>query len=197
MAGTGREQIGQRGLESGAERATHAAHVTGSRVSIDVPDDAERPLVVDPTWSGAGRLAFGRTGHTATLLGSGQVLIAGGRADDDAKSMTAELYDPATGRFTAATTLMKASRAQHTATLLRSEQVLLVGGLNRRRRSGRPRSSIRRAPRSVLRRNGLMGRPARLPGLAREIEGALDLTSPRLGRARRYFVIGAKVTQSG
>jgi hypothetical protein len=103
---------------------------SGSRVSIDLPDDAERPLVVDPTWSGAGRLAYGRTGHTATLLGSGQVLIAGGRADDDAKSMTAELYDPATGRFTAATTLMKAARAQHTATLLRSGQVLFVGGLN-------------------------------------------------------------------
>ena len=106
------------------------ARVSGSRVSIDLPDDAERPLVVDPTWSGAGRLAYGRTGHTATLLGSGQVLIAGGRADDDAKSMTAELYDPATGRFTAATTLMKAARAQHTATLLRSGQVLFVGGLN-------------------------------------------------------------------
>ncbi|MEP7125633.1 MAG: kelch repeat-containing protein [Byssovorax sp.] len=106
------------------------ARVTGSRVSIEVPDDAERPLVVDPTWSGAGRLAFGRAGHTATLLGSGQVLIAGGRADDDAKGMTAELYDPATGRFTAATTLMKAARAEHTATLLRSGQVLLVGGLN-------------------------------------------------------------------
>lgn len=71
--------------------------------------------MVDPTWSGAGRLAFGRTGHTATLLGSGQVPIAGGRVDDDAKSMTAELYDPATGRFTAAATLMKAARAQHTA----------------------------------------------------------------------------------
>ena len=107
-----------------------AVRVVGARVSIDVPDDAERPLVVDPTWFGAGRMAFGRTGHTATLLGSGQVLIAGGRADDDAKSMTAELYDPATGRFTASATLMKAARAQHTATLLHSGQVLLMGGLN-------------------------------------------------------------------
>jgi galactose oxidase-like protein len=106
-----------------------AVRVEGSRVSIDVPDDAERPLVVDPTWFGAGRMAFGRTGHTATVLGSGQVLITGGRVDDDAKSMTAELYDPATGRFTAGTTLMKAARAEHTATLLRSGQVLLVGGL--------------------------------------------------------------------
>lgn len=106
-----------------------AVRVDGARVSIDVPEGAPRPVVVDPTWFGAGRMAFGRAGHTATLLGSGQVLIAGGRVDDDAKGRTAELYDPSTGRFTASATPMKAARAQHTATLLRSGRVLLVGGL--------------------------------------------------------------------
>jgi hypothetical protein len=106
-----------------------AVRVDGARVWIDVPAAAERPLVVDPTWFGAGRMAFGRAGHTATLLGSGQVLIAGGRADAPAKGDTAELFDPSTGRFTASATTMKAPRAQHSATLLGDGNVLLVGGL--------------------------------------------------------------------
>ncbi len=112
------------------QRVPITARVTGARVWLDVPAEAARPLVIDPTWFGAGRMAIGRAGHTATLLGTGQVLIAGGRADDAAKGMTAELYDPATGRFTATVTPMKTARSQHTATLLRSGQVLLVGGLD-------------------------------------------------------------------
>lgn len=106
-----------------------AVRVLGARVWIDVPADAARPVVVDPLWSGAGRMAFGRSGHTATLLGTGRVLIAGGRDDDPAKGATAELYDPLTGRFTAAATPMRRARAHHSATLLPTGNVLLDGGL--------------------------------------------------------------------
>ncbi len=102
--------------------------VDEARVWIDVPGGAERPIVVDPTWSGAGRMAFGRAGHTATLLGSGRVLIAGGREDDAEKGATAELYNPSTGRFTASARPMITARAHHSATLLHDGSVLLEGG---------------------------------------------------------------------
>ncbi len=116
--------------DAGGRPVPITVRVRGARVWIDVPADALRPVLVDPTWFGAGRMAFGRAGHTATLLGSGKVLIAGGRADDPVKSATAELFDPATGRFTASATSMKDPRSQHSATLLRDGHVLLVGGLD-------------------------------------------------------------------
>jgi hypothetical protein len=57
--------------------------------------------------------------HTATLLFDGKVLAAGGSS--------AELYDPATGAWTA-TGSMTVPRDQHTATLLRDGKVLVAGG---------------------------------------------------------------------
>src|SRR5262249_59369045 len=61
--------------------------------------------------------------HTATLLLTGQVLIAGGA------TATAELYDPGAGVFTA-TGGMASSRRGHTATLLNSGLVLVTGGVD-------------------------------------------------------------------
>ena len=52
-----------------------------------------------------------RSGHTATLLPSGQILVAGG-SGPYAPHDTAELYDPATGRWTATGSLAR-PRAGH------------------------------------------------------------------------------------
>lgn len=69
-----------------------------------------------------------RTRHTATLLPSGKVLVAGGLNDLGATVTTAALYDPA-GTWTATGSLTGA-RSLHTATLLPSGKVLVTGGLD-------------------------------------------------------------------
>jgi hypothetical protein len=63
-----------------------------------------------------GSLGTARGFHTATLLGDGRVLVAGGWNRLDADS-TAELYDPSTLSFSP-TGSMGAARVYHTATLL-------------------------------------------------------------------------------
>ena len=68
-------------------------------------------------------------GATATLLLDGRVLIAGGDgcSSEAQPTSAAELYDPATGTFSATGSMMT-PRAFHTATRLAAGQVLLAGG---------------------------------------------------------------------
>jgi hypothetical protein len=75
----------------------------------------------------AGPMALGRAQHAATLLGDGKVLITGGNTAAGATA-TAELYDPATNRFTALPATLQAARYAHTATLLGNGKVLIAGG---------------------------------------------------------------------
>ena len=64
--------------------------------------------------------------HTATLLDSGAVLVAGGVGSDGVLSPT-EIYDPMADRWTTAEN-MDVAREFHTATLLDDGSVLVVGG---------------------------------------------------------------------
>jgi hypothetical protein len=68
-----------------------------------------------------------RSGHTATLLPDGKVLIAGGMRRNQDFYKSAELYDPATGKFQP-TGEMSIGRVGHFAILLRSGKVLVGGG---------------------------------------------------------------------
>jgi len=84
------------------------------------------------TFAATGSMAVGRVLHTATLLGDGRVLIAGGTnasGGGGAATSSTEIYDPSTGTFTVSGSMMS-SRANHTATLLASGKVLIVGGWN-------------------------------------------------------------------
>ena len=85
----------------------------------------------DPTSSSfvptAGNMVFPRSGQCAALLGNGRVLIAGGGDSKGTLFKTAEVFDPATGTFTATGDLNQV-REGATATLLANGKVLIAGG---------------------------------------------------------------------
>ena len=75
-----------------------------------------------------------RTFHTATLLLTGKVLVAGGATNlSGDTTSSADIYDPATNSFTPATFPMDHQRAAHTATLFPTGplagKVLITGGV--------------------------------------------------------------------
>src|SRR5438477_2807308 len=72
-------------------------------------------------------LVVPRTGHAATALADGRVLITGGRDGAGTIVAIAEIFDPATETSTAVGALVTA-RVSHTATLLPNGRVLIAGG---------------------------------------------------------------------
>ena len=96
------------------------------RLRLAVAQGLTYPVMIDPSWVSTGSMGTARYDHTATLLQSGKVLVAGGQGSSGFLS-NAELYDPATGLWTATGSLGTARRF-HTATLLQSGKVLVAGG---------------------------------------------------------------------
>lgn len=128
----------------GTARARHAAVrladgrvlVTGGANGLVATATAE---VYDPatgTFSSVGSMAQGRVGHTMNLLPDGRVLVAGGstsashqNAIAQTSMSTTELFDPATGTFTAGPG-MGFTRTFHSATTLPDGRVVFAGGLS-------------------------------------------------------------------
>lgn len=105
--------------------------VTGGRgVEFNTIPSTE---IYDPAtgkWTQTGDLNVAREEHTTTVLANGKVLVAGGGTLQGGwmtDSKSAELYDPAAGKWTM-TGNLKVTRKEHTATLLPNGKVLVAGG---------------------------------------------------------------------
>ena len=110
----------------------------GFRLKQQVSRQATEKPATNSGWTHTGNLNTARYSHTATLLESGQVLVAGGAVgafclcccgpDPSSRSdASAELYDPHTATWNYTGSLNTARRS-HTATLLENGQVLVAGG---------------------------------------------------------------------
>jgi hypothetical protein len=104
--------------------------IGGGLTALDVASDRGFVLAYDPAKHAvetkpAGKMVEARFAHTATLLGSGKILVAGGESIEIRSS--AELADPMTGT-SMLTAPMKERRSRHAAALLASGKVLVVGG---------------------------------------------------------------------
>jgi WD40 repeat protein len=126
------------GLMSSEHEYGTATRLKDGRVLVAGGDDLSGLLATaelyDPAtgkFSPTGSMASPREFDTATLLPDGRVLIVGGDGSSAQAQPTAaaELYDPASGKFSPTGSMMT-PRAFHTATLLPDGQVLLAGGEN-------------------------------------------------------------------
>jgi N-acetylneuraminic acid mutarotase len=78
-------------------------------------------------WTPVVSLGTPRSGHSATLLPTGQLLVVGGYGQGTGQPLAnAERYDLATGSWSALS--IPVARAEHTATLLPDGSLILVGG---------------------------------------------------------------------
>jgi hypothetical protein len=102
----------------------------GAGQTIRPQSSAELYDPASGTWQDAGTMAAARFEHSATVLGDGRVLVAGGLGPDGdelAALASAELYDPAAATFVT-TNAMATGRANHSAVALSDREVLVVGG---------------------------------------------------------------------
>lgn len=115
--------------------------VIGGADSLGVVTDTCE--LFDPTTNtlaATGTMTTPRAGHGATLLNDGRVFVSGGLADyvDPLNNFlavmntaqdTAEIYDPATGTWTAVAGTMATARSGQAQLLLPSGNVLITGGI--------------------------------------------------------------------
>jgi hypothetical protein len=114
-------------------------HVVATSVADPTKSATATVTAVASGFLAIGNMTARRAIHTATLLSTGKALVAGGinhytlvqqpprRACLPVATNLAELFDPASGAFTA-TGAMSTPRFAHTATVLQDNRVLVAGG---------------------------------------------------------------------
>ena len=119
-------------LQGTGYTATHLPDGQVLLLEYGRPDLVNAATLWDPakgSFTPTGSLRQFRAGYTVTVLPNGRVLVIGGFGDDADSTLlvTAEVWDPATGRFDLAG-LMAEARRDHTASLLADGRVLVAGG---------------------------------------------------------------------
>jgi hypothetical protein len=133
--------VGQNTTALGAVLLSGGATVTNSGNNRNIYGGSEIYSSADNIITGQVAMVLARSGHTATLLKNGQVLVAGGLGGAAGSSSStlasAELYSPQSNSFAAvggavtcpgAAGCMIAPRQLHSATRLLDGRVLIVGG---------------------------------------------------------------------
>jgi hypothetical protein len=117
------------GLVLSALRDGGALATGGFRAGNQIVHAVERFDAASRTWTPSAPMLTPRRNHAVVVLRDGRVLVIGGVTDDGGKVVTAssELYDPATGTWSAAGDL-RTPRYLPTATLLPDGRVLVAGG---------------------------------------------------------------------
>jgi Galactose oxidase, central domain/Kelch motif len=111
---------------AGGRRVRAWLTAAGSRIELRV-DAAGEEVLVDPIWMAVGSMTVAREYHTATRLGDGTVVVAGGDDGMNDSLGDAELYDPVAMTWSEVGMLGN-PRTWHTATLLPNGKVLVAGG---------------------------------------------------------------------
>jgi N-acetylneuraminic acid mutarotase len=122
--------------------------VAGGCIKTCVSGNTATAELFDPTsgvWSKTGSMKTARVYFGMVLLSNGKVLAVGGCTGQNSNGCTgvtsaAEIYNPATGTWSA-TNAMRAARGAFTATLLPKGLVLVAGGINA---AGNPINSAER-----------------------------------------------------
>jgi Kelch motif/Galactose oxidase, central domain len=125
--GTSRLRMWARGAwDAEGYSVPFSVQVEGDTIRLVLGEARSWPVALDPEWLGTDTMVVPRRLPRLTKLTDGRVLLSGG---EESPVGSCELYEPLTGTFSAAGTMLR-PRTTHTATLLATGEVLLVGGGN-------------------------------------------------------------------